>query len=152
MCAMPTRADWDRMIDEHFRFEAEDDVEGVTASLTPDAVHHVVPSPVGPIRGRAAAHAFYRLLFAALAGREVTPVRRLYGEDFVVDEVIWHGDVIDGGIFLCDGRSGPVSFRMLHVFELEAGLIASEQVWCDLAAIQKQLGCAPAPAVLEDAA
>lgn len=130
----------DQLINDHFRYEATDDVEGVVASLAADAVHHVVPSPVGPIRGRDAARAFYRRLFAALAGEKVTPVRRLYGGDFVVDEVIWEGRVVDGSIFLCDGRSGPVAFRMLHVFEFEGGLIRDEQVWCDLAAIQAQLG------------
>ena len=95
----------DQLIDEHFRYEATDDVDAVVASLTPDAAHHVVPSPVGPIRGRDAARAFYRRLFDALAGEQVTPVRRLYGSDFVVDEVLWQGRVIDGSIFLCDGRT-----------------------------------------------
>ena len=38
------------------------------------------------------------------------------------------------------GRTGSVTFRMLHVFEFEGDLIRSEQVWCDLAAIQAQLG------------
>lgn len=134
-----TPAEIDRLIDEHFRYEATDDVDGVVSSLTPDAAHHVVPSPVGPIRGREAARAFYRRLFAAVAGESVTPVKRLYGDDFVIDEVVWHGHVTDGSIFLCDGRSGPVSFRMLHVFEFEGRLIKSEQVWCDLATIQAQL-------------
>jgi ketosteroid isomerase-like protein len=136
---MMSRAEIDRLIDDHFRYEATDDVDGVVASLAPDAAHHVIPSPVGPIRGSEATRAFYQRLFAALAGRGVTPVRRLYGDDFVIDEVIWHGDVTDGSIFLCDGQSGPVSFRMLHVFEFDGGLIKSEQVWCDLAAIQAQL-------------
>jgi predicted ester cyclase len=36
-----------------------------------------------------------------------------------------------------------VSFRLLHVFELRDGKIAREQVWCDLAAIQRQLGVTP---------
>ena len=53
----------------------------------------------------------------------------------------WHGRVEDGRPFLCDGKSGPVSFRLLHVFEISDGKIAREQVWCDLAAIQRQLGC-----------
>jgi hypothetical protein len=129
----------DRLIDTHFRFEATDDVDGVVASLSEDAGHHVLPSPLGPIRGREAARSFYRRLFAALAGEKVTPVRRLYGGDFAVDEVIWEGQVHDGAIFLCDGASGRVAFRMLHVFEFEGGLIRDEQVWCDLAAIQAQL-------------
>ena len=32
-----------------------------------------------------------------------------------------------------------MSFRLLHVFELDGEKIALEQVWCDLAAIQRQL-------------
>jgi hypothetical protein len=57
-----------------------------------------------------------------------------------VDESLWHGRVEDGEPFLCDGLSGDVSFRLLHVFELRDGKIAREQVWCNLAAIQRQLG------------
>jgi hypothetical protein len=33
-----------------------------------------------------------------------------------------------------------VNFRLLHVFELDGEKIKREQVWCDLAAVQKQLG------------
>ena len=83
--------------------------------------------------------AYYEMLFASMKGESVTPVRRLYGDDFVVDEVIWNGRVDDGRPFLCDGMSGPVSFRLLHVFELRDGKISRENVWCDLAAIQQQL-------------
>lgn len=133
----------DQLINTHFQYEATDNVDGVVSSLTEDAEHHVVPSPFGPIRGRDAARNFYSRLFRSLAGEKVTPVRRLYAPDFVVDEVIWEGQVSDGSIFLCDGASGRVSFRMLHVFELEGELIRSEQVWCDLAAIQQQLGIRP---------
>ena len=58
-----------------------------------------------------------------------------------MDEAIWQGHVNDGRPFLCDGKSGPVRFRILHVFELRNGRIGREQVWCDLADIQRQLGC-----------
>jgi uncharacterized protein len=34
--------------------------------------------------------------------------------------------------------------RLLHVFEIKGGKITREQAWCDLAAIQRQLGCQPA--------
>jgi ketosteroid isomerase-like protein len=34
-----------------------------------------------------------------------------------------------------------VSFRILHVFQFRDGKICRENVWCDLAAIQQQLGC-----------
>ena len=45
-----------------------------------------------------------------------------------------------------------MSFRLLHIFELRDGKIAREDVWCDLAAIQKQLGCAPEEARIAPAA
>ena len=32
----------DRKIDEHFGFEANDDIEGVLATLAPDATHDIV--------------------------------------------------------------------------------------------------------------
>ncbi|HSW02928.1 nuclear transport factor 2 family protein [Aquabacterium sp.] len=130
----------DEIINQHFMYEATDDVDGVTASLTPDAEHEVIPSPFGVLREPGRIRQFYSQLFTDLKGESVTPVRRLYGEGFVVDETIWHGQVNDGRQFLCDGKSGPVSFRMLHVFELRGDKISRENVWCDLAAIQQQLG------------
>ena len=74
---------------------------------------------------------------------QAPPLRRLYGQDFVVDESMWHGHVANGRPFLMDGNSGKVSFRLLHVFEVQDGKITSEQVWCDLAALQRQLGATP---------
>ena len=131
----------DRLIDEHFGYEAADDVDGVVASLAADAEHRVVPSPVGVLNDRKSIRDYYRMLFACIRGENVTPVRRLYGEAFVVDEAIWNGYVADGRAFLCEGKRGDVSFRILHVFEFRDGKIARENVWCDLAAIRQQLGC-----------
>lgn len=135
-----TKSEVDSLIDTHFMFEATDNVEGVLDSLAPDAEHHVVPSPFGIVTERAQVREFYETLFADLRGEGVTPVRRLYGDGFVVDEAIWRGKMEDGRLFGCAGRSGPVSFRLLHVFEFEGNKIKRENVWCDLAAIQQQLG------------
>src|SRR5262245_41326763 len=88
---MLTPADMDRKLDEHFGFEARDDVEGVLATLAPDAVHDVVGWPTGPSYGRAEARAFYECLFADLSESRVHSMRRLYGENFLVDESLWHG-------------------------------------------------------------
>lgn len=136
----------DELINQHFGYEATDDVDGVVASMAGDAVHDLVPSLEGPRHGHAEIRPFYERLFADLRGRGVTPLRRLYGSDFVVDEVIWHGDVVDGRPFLCPGASGPVSFRLLHIFELGDGRIRRENVWCDLGEIQRQLGLEARPA------
>jgi ketosteroid isomerase-like protein len=135
-----TREQMDQLVNEHFGFEATDDVEGVVGTLSDDAEHEVIPSPVGALTNPAKMRSYYEMLFASIKGESVTPLRRLYGEDFLVDETLWHGFVEDGRPFLCDGKSGKVSFRLLHVFEMRDDKITREQVWCDLGAIQQQLG------------
>jgi ketosteroid isomerase-like protein len=135
-----THEQMDQLVNEHFGFEAADDVDGVVGTLSDDAEHEVIPSPVGALHDPAKMRAYYEMLFASIKGEGVTPLRRLYGEDFLIDETLWHGYVEDGRPFLCDGKSGKVSFRLLHVFEMREEKITREQVWCDLGAIQQQLG------------
>jgi hypothetical protein len=136
---MLTPAEMDRKLDEHFGFEARDDVEGVLATLAPDAVHDVVGWPAGPSHGRAAARAFYESLFADLSESRVRSLRRLHGEDFLVDESLWEGRA-PGRPFGLEGRDRPLEFRLLHVIEFTAaGEIGRENVWVDLAAIMRQL-------------
>jgi len=134
-----TPSEMDRRIDEHFRFEANDDVEGVLATLAPDAEHDIVGWPSWPTRGRDAARPFYETLFQDLAGSDVRSRRRLYGENFVVDESLWRGTA-PGRPFGLEGRGRPLEFRLLHVVEFEGGgMIRRENVWVDLAAIARQL-------------
>lgn len=139
MTATLTPSQMDRMIDEHFAYEGSDDVEGVLATLAEDATHDIVGFPTGPTLGRDAARKFYEGLFADLAESEVTSLRRLYGEGFMVDESLWKGTA-PGRPFGLEGRNRPLSFRLLHVIEFTPeGLIQKEQVWLDLAAIIQQL-------------
>jgi hypothetical protein len=109
--------------------------------LTDDAEHEVIPSPVGPLHERAKIRAYYEMLFPCLRDGTVTPVRRLYGDDFVIDETIWHGRLADGHPLLLDGKNGPIDLRLLHIFNLRDGKISREQVWCDLALVHQKLGC-----------
>jgi predicted ester cyclase len=137
---------FDRMIDRHFRFEAEDNVEGVLSTMVPDVEHDVVGSPTGPLHGTQQARAFYDALFADLSGEKVTSVRRYYGPDFVVDESLWEGTA-PGTPFGIAGGGRRLSFRLLHVFDMAPdGLIRRENVWIDLASIMQQLGAAPVAA------
>lgn len=130
----------DAAVNEHFGYEAADDLDGVMASLAERVEHEVVPSPVGILHDKAKMRDFYAMLFACVRGEGVTPLKRYYGDDFMVDETLWRGEVVDGKPFLCDGKSGSVSFRLLHIFEFDkGGKIAREQAWVDLAALQKQL-------------
>jgi len=67
----------DQKIDEHFGFEARDDVEGVLTTLAPDVTHDIVGFPAGPTHGRENARPFYETLFADLEEGKVTCTRRL---------------------------------------------------------------------------
>jgi predicted ester cyclase len=134
-----TRAQMDAKLDEHFGFEAADDVEGVLATLTPDVMHDIVGWPAGPATSHDDIRRFYEALFADLADGRVRSTRRLYGENFMVDDAVWSGIAV-GRPFGVEGHGRPLAFRLLHVIEFsDSGEIARENVWLDLAAIQQQL-------------
>lgn len=134
-----TPAQMDAKLDEHFAFEAADDVEGVLATLTDEAEHDIVGWPAGPTVGREGARGFYEALFADLADGQVRSTRRLYGDNFMVDDSVWRGRAA-GTPFGLPGGNRPLEFRLLHVIEFtQTGEIARENVWIDLAAIQQQL-------------
>lgn len=134
-----TPAQMDQKIDEHFDFEASDDIEGVLATLAPDAEHDIVGYPTGPTVGRDGARVFYEGLFKDLSDGRCETVRRLYGDNFLVDESLWRGKA-PGTPFGLAGRNRPLEFRLLHVLEFaDDGAIARENVWIDFAAIVAQL-------------
>jgi len=135
-----TTKEMDEKLDEHFGFEATDNVEGVLATLAPDATHDIVGYPTGPTYGRAKARPFYEQMFADLAESTVTSVKRLYGDNFMLDESLWEGRA-PGRPFGLDGRNRPLKFRLLHVLEFtpDGKQIQREQVWLDMAAIIQQL-------------
>ena len=134
-----SRSEMDRRMDEHFAFEAKDDIAGVLATLSPDAEHDIVGWPAGPTRGREGARPFYEALFADLADGQVECIRRLYGDDFLVDESMWRGTAA-GRPFGLEGRGRPLAFRLLHVIEFAAdGVMQRENVWVDMGAVLQQL-------------
>ena len=129
----------DRSIDEHFEFEARDDVRGVLATLSADVEHDIVGWPPGATHGRDNARPFYDNLFKDLSDSKIETIRRLYGDNFLVDESLWRGRA-PGRPFGIEGRNRPLSFRLLHVIEFaDSGAIKRENVWVDLAAIIQQL-------------
>jgi hypothetical protein len=132
-------AEMDRKIDEHFGFERRDDVAGVLSTLAQDVEHDIVGWPSGPTKGRANAQPFYEVLFSDLADGQITCLKRLYGERFLIDESIWRGTA-PGRPFGLEGKGRPLEFRLLHVIEFtEDGQIQREAVWTDLAAMIRQL-------------
>lgn len=134
-----TRRQMDQKMDEHFGFEAGDNVDGVLATLDRNVEHDIVGYPTGPTHGREAARGFYENLFSDLSESKFETIRRYYGEDFMVDESQWSGKA-PGRPFGLEGRNRPLAFRLLHVVEFSpAGEIKRENVWIDLAAILQQL-------------
>jgi uncharacterized protein len=132
-------SEMDRKLDQHFGFEARDDIEGVLQTMAPDVEHDIVGWPSGPTHGREAARPFYEALFADLSEGKARSLRRLYGDRFLVDESLWRGRA-PGRPFGLVGKNRPLEFRLLHVVEFaENGAIQRENVWVDLAAIMRQL-------------
>lgn len=134
-----SRQEMDRKIDEHFAFEARDDVEGVLSTLADGVEHDIVGTPTGATLGREGARGFYEGLFADLSESKIECLRRLYGENFLVDESMWRGKA-PGQPFGVHGGGRPLEFRLLHIIEFaNDGAIKRENVWVDLAAILRQL-------------
>jgi len=137
--ATMTRETMDKIVNDHFMYEATADLEGVLSTYSADPEHQVVGGPDGPLRGKAAIRRFYEGLFPALKGERAEPVMRLYGDDFIVDESILIGNVVDGRPFNLPGKRGHARVRLLHVFQLRDGLIAKERVWFDFDDMRRQL-------------
>ena len=129
----------DAKMDEHFAFEARDDINGVLSTLAENVEHDIVGWPTGPVHRREDARNFYETLFIDLADSYVECVKRLYGHNVLVDESVWSGRA-PGRPFGLEGRNRPLKFRLLHVMEFtDDGDIRRENVWLDLAAIMQQL-------------
>ena len=81
-----------------------------------------------------------------LPATDAIPRHRYYGDDVLVDEVLWEARA-EGQPFGIDGRGRLVSVRLLHVFAFRDGLIARENLWLDWAAFAAQLGALPVAAL-----
>ncbi len=134
-----TREQMDRAIDEHFGYEAADDIDGVLATLAADATHDIVGWPSGPTHGRESARPFYEAMFADMSDSKVTCTQRLYGDNFLVDESMVEATA-KGRPFGLKGNGRPVRFRLLHIIEFAGdGKIQRENAWVDLGAMIQQL-------------
>ena len=113
----------DRIIDEHFfGYRARDGVDNVMASLAPAS------STGGAVARQRlhdpAASAHTTRLFGAVRG-SVTPIRRLYGDGFMVDRRCGT-DRIERFDLPLRREERPGELRLLHVFEFADGGITRE--------------------------
>jgi steroid delta-isomerase-like uncharacterized protein len=138
-------ADIDEIMGRHYAAEAAHDLDAILATLTDDVEHDVVGDPSGVLREPEAIKQRYQQLFADLGDQQVTPVRRLYGEDFVVDEVMITARAT-GMMLGIPGNNREVTFRLMHVCEFRDGRMSRENVWMDVAALMQQLTAAESAA------
>ena len=138
-----TPAEMDALMDRHFAFEMADDVDGVLATLAPDAQHDIVGAPDGPTIGHTQTRPTYEQVFADLAGERVETLHRYYGQNCLTDESLWIGRAVGAPLGI-PGHNRPLRFRILHVMEFDDhGLITRENVWLDHSAITAQLNQPP---------
>lgn len=132
------QADFDRLVDGQLRAEHDGDVEAILASMTAAIVHDVVGSADNPVHGLEAVRRRYQDQLAATVHERDVPLRRLYGQDYVLDEHVWNGR-LTGRAFEIDGHGRWLSHRVLWLLEVRDGRIVRQTIWNDLAAIRRQL-------------
>ncbi len=129
---------FDELVDRYLRAQNETDVEAIVCLLTTDVEHEQIGAVKDAVHGIAAARLRFLQQFAGACFERDVPLRRLYGDGFVVDERIWEGRVT-GRIGHVDAISRRVSQRVLHVFEMRGERVARVTVYQDLAAVVRQL-------------
>jgi steroid delta-isomerase-like uncharacterized protein len=128
------------IIDRHFAAENAHDVAATLATYTDDIVWDDVTHPLCPVQGKDAAGEIYTAIIDAIPDIRLETVRRFSAEggSTVVDESILTGHV-HGEWSGIAGGGAPVRVRILHVFDLENGLIARENTWFDAAEVMRQV-------------
>jgi uncharacterized protein len=133
-----TRDEMDRLIDEHFAYEAARDTDGMMSTFTEDAELDIAGFPA-PMHGQDEIRDYCVQLFGVIRTENVRRLQRYYGDNFMVDDVIWTGHFADGELFGAKGRGGRVRFRMLHIFEFGGGRISKATIWIDTTTLRDQL-------------
>jgi len=126
------------IIDRHFAAENAHDVAATLDTYTDHVVWDDVGHPLCPVHGKAATAGMYEGIMAAIPDLRLESVLRFGDDSHVVDEALATGHV-EGQFLGMEGNGAPVSFRMLHVFDLLDGLIAREQAWFDTAGVLRQI-------------
>ena len=126
------------IIDRHFAAENAHDIEATLATYTDAIVWDDITHPGSPFRGKQAVAEAYGGILQAIPDIQLRSVSRFQCADHVVDESIATGHVM-GEFAGVAGGGAPVSFRLLHIFDLREGLIERENAWFDSAALRRQV-------------
>ncbi|WP_207539764.1 nuclear transport factor 2 family protein [Sabulicella rubraurantiaca] len=115
-------------VDAHMRGEAEDPAS-IMALYAPEIVLEV-PGRGLRLSSLAEIEANYRRMFASMAEVEIAPLDRFATETRVVDDCIVRLRLTGDGMVNAPVPVGSrVEIRLLHVFEMQDGLIARETVF-----------------------
>lgn len=128
----------DLLVDTHLHALRDGDVETVMSTVTDDVEYDLVGTFPSSVRGRDAVRTHHLQEFANTMYERDVPLRRLYGDGFVVDELIWEGR-ITGRVGSLVGNGRRVTQRILRVFEVRDGRVARQSIYVDFAAMTRQL-------------
>ena len=126
------------MIERDFAAENAHDIEATLETYTDAIVWDDVTHPGSPFRGKRAVAEAYGGILRAIPDVHLRSVSRFQCADHVVDESIVTGHVV-GDFAGVAGGGAPVSFRLLHIFDLRDGLIDRENAWFDSGAVRRQV-------------
>jgi steroid delta-isomerase-like uncharacterized protein len=126
------------IIEQHFVAENNHDVAATLATYTHDVVWDDVAHPLCPVQGKDTVAVMYESILTAIPDLHLELISRFSGGDHVVDESRATGHV-EGSFLGVAGGGAPVSFRMLHVFDIRDELISREQAWFDTADVLRQM-------------
>ncbi|GAC1574467.1 MAG: hypothetical protein NVS3B24_01630 [Candidatus Dormibacteria bacterium] len=136
--AVAHRTRVDILIDTHLRALGDGDVETLLSTVADDIEYDFMVGSPAPVRGKDAVRAHHLSEFANASLERCIPLRRLYGETFVVDEVIWEGR-ITGRLGTMVGNGRRVTQRVLRIFEIRDGQVSRQTIYSDFAAVARQL-------------
>jgi steroid delta-isomerase-like uncharacterized protein len=126
------------IVEEHFAAENAHDIPRTLATYADDLIWDDVSNPECPLEGKEAAARNYAEILATIPDLTMVSTLRFASAYHVVDEAILSGHV-RGSFLGIEADGAPISFRILHVFDIRAGLIAREQAWFDTAAVICQI-------------
>ena len=126
------------IVETHFAAENAHDIPGTLATYAEDLVWDDVSNPECPVKGKDAAARNYAEILATIPDLTMVSTFRFASADHVVDESILSG-YVRGSFLGIEAHGTPISFRILHVFDIRDGLIAREQAWFDTAGVIRQI-------------
>jgi len=126
------------LVDTHLHALRDGDLETIMGTVRDDVEYDLIGAVPNSLRGRDAVRAHHLQEFANTMHERDVPLRRLYGEGFVVDELIWEGR-ITGRVGSLVGNGRRVTQRILRIFEVHDGRVARQSIYFDFAAMTRQL-------------